>query len=612
MLRLTDSIIKIRSPVDDLGSDKGSTLAANPGTNMDNAVASSSGRKNFVNVSESIDDPSHSSLNVSLEFSDAVATLEPYIPAINSQKRSNKRDNWEYKKRTKNQTLPGLFESISYIQYLTLKLDDDQRIQNSDFFEIHRQIYSCLGREPKIVFQGDGSILVEVTSLEEKEKLLSLTELSGKSARCSPHKLMNQCKGVIRAPLLMQFSEERLQKEFESQSVIEVKQMKKKINGTLTALPTYILTFDLPRLPKEIKAAWLYFGVRPYIPAPRRCYYCHRFGHVNDNCRRRLKGEEKICYNCGQEDHGECHRTSYCINCQENHPSISKTCDRYILEKEILAFRSKEHVTYLEAKKNVLSQCIRPGITFASILKKSTSIIKPNKPNNPVETKKSPSVSRKMEVTSAKRKLSREEQEISPLSKSNRFDILSDELDCADDPAEVGPHVDSLGQELAPPLSVSVIHAEVLASASPPGTDDIPVQAPSSLDQGEKSTLVSAPKSAETGNLVGCQEQPKEMECSTSIQKKCGNESTSEAGSIGSGAAGSVGSGAAGSVGSGTAGGVGSGSAGCVGSGTASGARSRTGTNIGVSRRIRVHTSNSKGKKETSGTTSAKSSKSKS
>ena len=183
----------------------------------------------------------------------------------------------------------------------------------------------------KTVCESDGCLLVEAASLEESKNLQSLSILDGSKVKCFPHRTLNSCKGVIRSVELLKYSEERLQKEFESQKVIEVKQMKRNTNGTITPLPVYVLTFDLLRLPPIIKAAWLRLEVKPYVPAPRRCYYCQRFGHVSNNCRRRIKGEKMICNICCQEDHGECHNISFCINCQGSHPASYKKCDRYIL-----------------------------------------------------------------------------------------------------------------------------------------------------------------------------------------------------------------------------------------------------------------------------------------
>ena len=86
---------------------------------------------------------------------------------------------------------------------------------------------------------------------------------------------------------LLRYSEEKIQKELEDQGVVEVKQMKKTVGGLLTPLPTYVITFDRLKLPSFIRAAWLRLEVRPYVPSCRRCFFCQRYGHVANNCRRK-------------------------------------------------------------------------------------------------------------------------------------------------------------------------------------------------------------------------------------------------------------------------------------------------------------------------------------
>ena len=195
-------------------------------------------------------------------------------------------------------------------------------------FAIEREIVDAFGREPNMTFQSDGSfLLIEVATPEESVKLQALAMLNGTPAKCSLHRSLNQCKGVIRSTHLLKYSEERLLKEFESQKVVEVKQMNKYINGVLTPLPTYVLTFNLVRLPQKLKAAWLRLQIRPYVPAPR-CFYCQKFGHVSNSCREKLKGEKNVFNNCGQEEHGDCRRPSFCVNCEESHPASSKTFAR--------------------------------------------------------------------------------------------------------------------------------------------------------------------------------------------------------------------------------------------------------------------------------------------
>ena len=225
-----------------------------------------------------------------------VTTLQPYtldpLPQRNGRsRRANNKNKNEY------EIMPGVYQPVDFNKFLTVKFDNDRRVQDLDFLKIGNEIIKVCEQEPKIMFQSDGSLLIEASSAKESLKLQSMTVLNGNTVKCAPHRSMNQCRGVIRSTLLMRYSEERLLEEFESQRVIAVKQMKKHINGVLTPLPTYILTFDLLKLPQEIKASWLRFQVRPYVPTPRRCFYCQRFGHVSNTCRRKLKGEKRICDN---------------------------------------------------------------------------------------------------------------------------------------------------------------------------------------------------------------------------------------------------------------------------------------------------------------------------
>ena len=309
-----------------------------------------------------------------LPLKDLAMNISPSPPpakSLSQRSRKRREDNGTINQSNRLEILPGVFEALDYSKFLVVKLDDEKRFQDMDMFEVNEEIASICEREPNIVRQSDGSLLIEVTSLEESKKLQSLTLLSGSSARCFPHRTLNTCKGVIRSVDLMKYSEERLEKEFRSQKVIEVKQMKRSSNGNITPLPVYVLTFDLLRLPPIIKAAWLRLQVKPYVPTPRRCYYCQKFGHVSNNCRRKIKGEKNICNVCGQEEHGECNNTPYCVNCRESHPSSSKKCDRYILEREIQTVKTKDRISFVEAKNRVLSQYIRPGVSFASVLEKS-------------------------------------------------------------------------------------------------------------------------------------------------------------------------------------------------------------------------------------------------
>ena len=423
----------------------------------------------------SVDDPLTPSKDLASDTSknSGVVTFKPFTPGFCPSKplpqrnRRNKRTNLKFVGNEENEILPGLFEPTSYSKYLTLKFDD-KRVEDSDMFTICKEITTICRREPKMSFQNDGSLLIEAISPEESEKLQSLELITGIKANCIPHKSMNRCRGVVRSRYLMKYSEERLLEEFKCQKVVDVKQMMKKIDGVLTPLPTYLITFDLIRLPRELKAAWLRLEVRPYIPSPRRCFYCQRFGHVSDSCRRKLKGEKRICNNCGQEDHGNCDNPSFCVNCTGSHPASSKSCERYLLEREIQTIRSKEHVTFQEAKKRVMTQFIRPGVSFASILSKSRKASTPEKSNSSPVDQNYVSLGSAASIAKSKRRRSIEEQDASPSCKSNRFEVLVDEVDCDvldTESMKLDDDLSASGLDVTPALARSVVRAEVHTSA---------------------------------------------------------------------------------------------------------------------------------------------------
>ena len=414
-----------------------------------------------------------------------VATLEPYIPLGGTKvpKPLPQRNRRKIHNQNGNgiETFPGVFEHpVSYEKYLTFKLAEDRRAQELDMFEANREIIDACGREPDIMVQSDGTLLIEAISSEESRKLQALSLLNGNSAKCYPHKTLNQCKGVIRSTALLKYSEERLQSEFASQKVIEVRQMKKKVNGELTPLPVYVLTFDMLQLPPKIKAAWLRLEVRPFVPSPRRCFYCQRFGHVSNNCRRKIKGEKSICSNCGQEEHGVCYNTPSCVNCAESHPASSKKCDRFIMEREIQALRTRERISFVEAKQKVSDQFIRPGITFASIVEKGRKTnTKAKTPAGKTSNLPNTEVLPKRNVTNnvLKRRLSGEEQ-LQPSSKiqsilnskSNKFELLNDEADVSlpsEDAALKAMPSDPVDEGSDGTTGLVTVQAEVHVSASP-------------------------------------------------------------------------------------------------------------------------------------------------
>ncbi|KAG1679379.1 hypothetical protein GQR58_012953 [Nymphon striatum] len=148
-------------------------------------------------------------------------------------------------------------------------------------------------------------------------------------------------------------SEEELLTELADQGVTAVKKIIISKNNKKITTGTIIFTFNTPEPPKSIKAAYLNIKVERYIPNPLRCFKCQKFGHHQTSC----KGEA-ACGKCGGANHSDdgCENASSCLNCKGNHPSFSRECPNFLLEKQVVSYKYNFNTTFPEARKIVLSR----------------------------------------------------------------------------------------------------------------------------------------------------------------------------------------------------------------------------------------------------------------
>ena len=259
-----------------------------------------------------------------------------------------------------------------FVRYFVIRSSGDSNLCRLNVFKVTRELSSCINGEPKkLGHNSDGTLNVEVSSAAQGEKLASLTALLGEPIIVEPHKSYNGSQGVVVSSILQGYSESDILDGLSDQGVTRVYRLKKKVDGHLTPTAAVVLSFTSHDLPERVRIMPGYFEkVRPYIPMPRRCFRCQSFGHVGGKCRSPVA----YCVTCGLEAHDDspCRRPPTCHNCDEPHPASSRICSRYLLEKEILAIKTKERLTFPEARQKALSQFIRPGVTFASIVRPPT------------------------------------------------------------------------------------------------------------------------------------------------------------------------------------------------------------------------------------------------
>jgi hypothetical protein len=215
-----------------------------------------------------------------------------------------------------------------------------------------------------------------VKSDEQGKKLLTLHTLINEPVEVVPHERFNQSEGVITCALLKDYSEEEIVDGLSHVGVQKAYRMKRKNdNGELENTTTLILTFNTCNPPDRIRIiAGLSERVRPYIPLPRRCFKCQKYGHPKKNCR----NEIEICARCSEPCHenhssNDCTGAIKCYHCKEPHLTTSKKCQRYIMEQEIIATKVKEHLSFYEARQKVLDRFPRFKIPYSRAIQYNNS-----------------------------------------------------------------------------------------------------------------------------------------------------------------------------------------------------------------------------------------------
>ncbi|GFS65278.1 putative RNA-directed DNA polymerase from transposon X-element [Trichonephila clavipes] len=165
---------------------------------------------------------------------------------------------------------------------------------------------------------------------------------------------------------LLSSSEAEILEGLSDQGVTQVKRISVKKDSSLFPTKNLILTFNSPKLPSNIKAGYLNCKVRPYIPNPLRCFKCQRFGHSQTSCRGQL-----TCSRCASVGHAstDCSLEPKCINCLQPHPSDSKLCPKWKIEKQIQEIKTTQNISYPEARKLIVPQLPQ---TYAQATKSST------------------------------------------------------------------------------------------------------------------------------------------------------------------------------------------------------------------------------------------------
>ncbi|XP_077539606.1 uncharacterized protein LOC144152246 [Haemaphysalis longicornis] len=236
--------------------------------------------------------------------------------------------------------------------------DEEKTARLVSPFLVAKTLTATIGEGYKIKKLANGDLLLEVLYKHQLDKLSALTSFGEIPVTVSEHRSLNTVRGVISDDDLKYVSEEELLEGLKEQNVTNVYRIKIKRENKEIQTRHIVLTFASSILPESVEVGYTKMKLRPYIPNPRRCYKCQRYGHGSLNCR-----GQQTCAKCASHEHPpeNCQAQTYlCVNCEGNHAAYSRVCPAWKKEKEIITLKVTENLTFREARRRLSSAHTRP------------------------------------------------------------------------------------------------------------------------------------------------------------------------------------------------------------------------------------------------------------
>uniref|UniRef100_A0A6B0V6C2 Putative tick transposon n=1 Tax=Ixodes ricinus TaxID=34613 RepID=A0A6B0V6C2_IXORI len=229
-------------------------------------------------------------------------------------------------------------EFIKFPKFLVLHSEDEKPLAKLSPFLVSKVLEGIIGMNFNAKTMASGDLLVETNTKQQSEALLALNAVADYKVSVTPHRKLNTIQEVISEDDLLETSEAEIVEGLSGQGVVAARRITIRRDGAERKTKHVILTFDSTTLPETLKAGYLRCRVRPYVPSPRRCFKCQRFGHGSRSCR----GAD-TCAKCSSREHvaDTCENNPKCANWDGPHPAYSRSCPLWKQEKEVLALKAK-------------------------------------------------------------------------------------------------------------------------------------------------------------------------------------------------------------------------------------------------------------------------------
>ncbi|KAJ8723811.1 hypothetical protein PYW07_007791 [Mythimna separata] len=163
-----------------------------------------------------------------------------------------------------------------------------------------------------------------------------------------------ESQGVIKVPTEIDDTELLSSLKSPECEVLGIKRFKKKLpDGSITSLPTVLVTFLNTNRPNHVTYEHLWFEVREYFKPLVQCFKCYKFNHTSGSCK-----NAQVCSICaGNHYYKDCLQKDKikCNNCQGPHVAVAYECPLKASKVAEIKNRILGGTTYASATKGTKS-----------------------------------------------------------------------------------------------------------------------------------------------------------------------------------------------------------------------------------------------------------------
>ncbi|XP_069170839.1 uncharacterized protein [Procambarus clarkii] len=307
-----------------------------------------------------------------------VVTTAPFNPSLSGGSHRRPRHGHPRSISSSSATYQALFGPASWAKYFDLLPLDSAP---PDDFSLHRHLVDSV--DASITFNPTrlSTRVVAAPSQDAASLLAALSCLGETPVWVSKNAQLNASVGTILLPPHVATGVRDLRDchddirhilAAQGHSILQVDTFTRPPRGSRRQpLRVVKMTFDGRTLPPSVILAGARCSIQEYIPSPRLCNKCWRFGHGALRCSRTVS----LCPLCGGEGHSKSECTSpqaRCLNCGEAHPTFSRACVHYKLEAAVLNLKHRERLSFPEARRQVRRLPPYANISYAHVLRSSS------------------------------------------------------------------------------------------------------------------------------------------------------------------------------------------------------------------------------------------------